>query len=280
MSVEEAWKDFAALAREHSDALIDQTVASVVQSPSSAYNTLPLEHFRAVARGAIHAIIADIDAEVPHHYGDLFVSGTELRVRQGFKMQDMQSALDFMERLFRDFFFEQLEDPEKRLQAIERCHFILASTRNVMFGAFVNTSETMLREQLDIVKQLSTPIMPIYGGVLVLPLIGPIDARRGEQIMESLLSATAQEQASVVIIDITGVPALDAGVASCLSKVAQAARLLGAEVVIVGIGPRIAQTMAAEAIDLGGAATLANLEAGLEYALSLRRLFIQERRAQ
>jgi rsbT co-antagonist protein RsbR len=111
----------------------------------------------------------------------------------------------------------------------------------------------------------------------VLPLIGPIDAQRAAVITDGLLSAIGRHQASMVIVDITGVPAMDGGVASFLARMAKAARLLGAEVVIAGIGPTIAQTMVQGEIDLGGAITLANLQTALEVALAQRSLFIQAR---
>jgi rsbT co-antagonist protein RsbR len=111
----------------------------------------------------------------------------------------------------------------------------------------------------------------------VLPLIGPIDASRGELIMETLLSAITREHAFGVLLDITGVPAIDAAAAVWLVRVAQASRLLGAEVILVGMTPEIAQTMVTAQLDLRGLVTLGTLKAGLEHALARRGLVIQPR---
>jgi rsbT co-antagonist protein RsbR len=95
--------------------------------------------------------------------------------------------------------------------------------------------------------------------------------------MESLLQGITKERAEVVIIDITGVPSLDAAVAGSLIQAVRAARLLGARVVVVGISPAIAQAMLLHGVDLTGIVTMANLQAGLEHALELRGLAIQPR---
>jgi rsbT co-antagonist protein RsbR len=106
--------------------------------------------------------------------------------------------------------------------------------------------------------------------VLVLPLVGQIDPRRASQIMETLLEGISAQVADVVIIDITGVPVVDTQVANYLIQAARAARLLGAKIVLVGIGPEIAQTIIQLGVDLSDITTRANLESGISYALSLQ----------
>jgi len=246
---------------------------------TTGYAAMPLSRLRSLITTGYGAISKDIEEDAPHHWGDMFARATEVRVREGMSSQDMRAVVAVAERGLRHLCQREYPDLAERLWAIARCHAVIEVTRDIMFDAFVAAQEVVLREQLDIVERLSAPIIPIYLGVLLVPLIGPVDARRAERIMENLLTAISKEQGEAVLLDITGVPEIDAGVAGFLAKAAQAARLLGARVAIVGISPTIAQTMVSGAVDLGGAITLANLQAGLEYALSQRGLVIQSKGA-
>jgi len=111
----------------------------------------------------------------------------------------------------------------------------------------------------------------VLEGVLVLPLVGSIDTRRAQQVMEILLEAIGHYQAKVVIIDITGVPVVDTGVANHLLQMIRAAGLLGSECLLVGISPEVAQTIVSLGMDLSSVATQANLQSGIEYALKKNR---------
>jgi rsbT co-antagonist protein RsbR len=128
--------------------------------------------------------------------------------------------------------------------------------------------EVIIRQQQEI-AELSTPVVRLWRGVLALPLIGTLDSSRTQVVMENLLQAIVTEEADIAIIDITGVPTVDTLVAQHLLKTIAAARLMGAECVISGIRPQIAQTMVHLGVDLNvvSKATLADA-----FALALRRL--------
>lgn len=120
---------------------------------------------------------------------------------------------------------------------------------------------------LETVQALSTPIVPIAEEILILPLVGSIDTHRAGQIMESLLEGVGRYQAETVIIDITGVPVVDTGVANHLLQAARAARLLGSRIILTGISPEIAQTIVGLGIDFSGLVTRRNLRQGIAYAM-------------
>jgi len=132
------------------------------------------------------------------------------------------------------------------------------------------TLETQAR-LLETIRALSTPVVPLMRGIILLPLVGNIDTARSLQIMEQLLNGVQQHRAQVAIVDITGVPIVDTSVANSLVRAAQAVNLLGAEVVLVGIRPEVAQTMVTLGVDLSGIATRSDLEIGIEYALERLR---------
>jgi len=134
------------------------------------------------------------------------------------------------------------------------------------------TLETQ-KQLLETIRELSTPVVPLLEGILLLPLVGHIDSTRAQQVVEQILIAVQDYRARVVIIDITGVPVVDTMVAQALVQVAQAVHLLGSEAVLVGIMPEVAQTMVSLGIDLSLLVTRADLQSGLEYGIErLQRL--------
>ncbi|KAB8143966.1 STAS domain-containing protein [Chloroflexia bacterium SDU3-3] len=117
------------------------------------------------------------------------------------------------------------------------------------------------------VQELSTPIIPLYSGILGVPLVGRIDDARAQNITEQLLDAIAREQADIVLMDVTGISTMDTSVANHLMQTASAASLLGSQVVLVGISAEIAQTLVMMNVELGSLVTLSDLQSGVEYAL-------------
>ncbi|MGK4008681.1 PAS domain S-box protein [Sorangium sp. So ce1036] len=125
----------------------------------------------------------------------------------------------------------------------------------------------VIEAQQAALRELGTPLIPIADGVIAMPLIGAIDRDRAQQILEALLGALGETQAAVAILDITGVKAVDGEVAAALVRVAQAASLLGAEVVLTGIRPVVAQAMVDLGVELRGLVTCGTLQSGVAYAL-------------
>jgi len=132
----------------------------------------------------------------------------------------------------------------------------------------IHDQALQIESQQQTIRELSTPILPLYEGILVLPLVGAIDSFRAGQIMERLLTAIAERQADIIILDITGVPVIDTAVANYLLQTARAAQLIGAHVILVGIGPEIAQTMVQLGVDVSRIEVRATLQSGIELALS------------
>jgi len=130
-------------------------------------------------------------------------------------------------------------------------------------------NEEMLRVQDAALKELSTPIIKIWDGVLTLPVIGVVDSRRSEEMMELLLENVVETQSRCVIIDITGVNVVDTKTADHFLKMVKAIKLLGAECIITGTSPEIAQTLTNIGVDLTQIKTLRNLQDGLREAFKL-----------
>jgi len=127
--------------------------------------------------------------------------------------------------------------------------------------------EETIRAQAAALAELSTPLIPVNESTLVMPLIGAVDSRRVQQMMGTLLSGVAKSNATSVILDITGVPIVDTQVADVLFRAAQAVKLLGAQVILTGIRPEVAQTLVGLGIELHNLITRSRLQDGIAYAL-------------
>ncbi len=138
-----------------------------------------------------------------------------------------------------------------------------------MLDTFAQAREQVISEQADALLELSTPVVKLWDGIVSLPLVGTLDSARTQVVMEKLLQALVDTGSEHAIIDITGVSAVDTQVAQHLLKTVMAARLLGAECIISGIRPQIAQTVVALGIEFGDISTKSSLADAL--LLALRR---------
>ena len=135
------------------------------------------------------------------------------------------------------------------------------------FETYVNTRDALLAEQSEQLLELSTPVVKLWEGVVAVPLIGTLDSARSQVVMERLLQALVDTGSPFAILDITGVPAVDTEVAQHILKTVVAAQLMGAQCIISGIRPQIAQTIVSLGIEFGDIVTKANLSDALQYAL-------------
>ncbi|ROP80562.1 rsbT co-antagonist protein RsbR [Stenotrophomonas rhizophila] len=136
-------------------------------------------------------------------------------------------------------------------------------------SVFQKTREDVIQRQQEEMLELSTPVVKLWDGVLALPMIGTLDSQRTQVVMESLLQRIVDTGSEIAIIDITGVPTVDTLVAQHLLKTVTAIRLMGADAIISGVRPQIAQTIVHLGLDLQGIVTKANLADAL--ALALKR---------
>ncbi|MGH9534228.1 MAG: STAS domain-containing protein [Terriglobales bacterium] len=137
---------------------------------------------------------------------------------------------------------------------------------NTVAVGFVQERERIIREQQEAIRELSTPVLQVRERLLILPIIGVIDPQRARQLTEQLLRGIRTNRAKVVVIDITGVAAMDATVANHLVQTVEASRLLGATVIVTGLSPEIAQTLVTIGVDLGKMTTVGDLQGGIEEA--------------
>jgi rsbT co-antagonist protein RsbR len=143
---------------------------------------------------------------------------------------------------------------------------LLDSLGLMTMEAYQRTRDDVIRRQQHEILELSTPVVKVWDGIVAVPLIGTLDSARTQVVMESLLDGIVSHSASIAIIDITGVPTVDTMVAQHLIKAVAAARLMGADCVISGIRPQIAQTMVQLGVELENVVTKATLADAIKLA--------------
>ena len=137
---------------------------------------------------------------------------------------------------------------------------------------YIAASEAVIARQSREISEISTPVVRVWQGVIVAPLIGMLDTQRAQQFTERLLTRVVETRSSVALVDITGVPMVDTHTAQYLLEAIAAVRLLGAQLVLTGVRPTIARTLVHLGIDLEGVVTRASLEAGLRFAMESMHL--------
>jgi rsbT co-antagonist protein RsbR len=166
------------------------------------------------------------------------------------------------------------EDPKALTEAMWGVSTMLDKLGLVTIEAYQLGREQVIERQQQELLDLSTPVIKLWEGIVAVPLIGTLDSERTQVVMESLLEAIVENEAVVAIIDITGVPTVDTLVAQHLLKTVAAARLMGAECIISGIRPQIAQTIVHLGVELGDVTTKSNLADALRVALKKSNLAI------
>jgi len=168
--------------------------------------------------------------------------------------------------LARSLFNKYQDNVEKLNRILDSYEPAANRIANTVAVGFVEERERIIRQQQEAIRELSTPVLQVRERLLILPIIGVIDPQRARQLTEQLLRAIRANRAKVVVIDVTGVAAMDSGVANHLVQTVEASRLLGATVIVTGLSPEIAQTLVTIGVDLSEMATVGDLQGGIEEA--------------
>jgi rsbT co-antagonist protein RsbR len=160
-------------------------------------------------------------------------------------------------------------DAESLLREMNYFTRLLDRLGLVMVENFIRSREDVIRQQRADMLELSTPVIKVWDKILTLPIIGTLDSRRAQMMMEALLQKIVESGSTIAILDITGVRTMDTLVANHLIKTVTAARLMGARCILTGVSPAIAQTMVQLGIDLTQITTRAQMADGIKLALEM-----------
>jgi rsbT co-antagonist protein RsbR len=190
------------------------------------------------------------------------------RVIQGFSASETASFIFSLKKPLFDALQNAYGSDARRLgEEVWKLSQMLDSLGLVTVDSYQRERQQVIERQQQELLDLTTPVVKLWDSIVALPLIGTLDSERTQVVMEGLLNAIVENEAAIAIIDITGVPTVDTLVAQHLLKTVAAARLMGAECIISGIRPQIAQTIVHLGVDLGDVVTKATLAEALKIAL-------------
>jgi rsbT co-antagonist protein RsbR len=199
---------------------------------------------------------------------EFLTSLSRRRVEDGFTPSETAMfVFSFKQPLFERIRKEYANDAQGLADETWRATVLIDRLGLETTNAFVKGREEVIRRQQQELLEISTPVVRLWDGVLALPLIGTLDSSRTQIVMQNLLEAIVTHSAAIAIIDITGVPTVDTLVAQHLLKTVAAARLMGADCIISGIRPQIAQTIIHLGVDLADVITKATLADAFQIAL-------------
>lgn len=199
------------------------------------------------------------------------------RARQGFSPRETGLfVLGLKEALLSVLQAEIADNPLGLYDSSLKISRLLDSFSIVTFETFIKGREEVILRQTDEITEISTPVIRVWDGILALPIIGTLDSQRTQVVMENLLQEIVETGSGIAILDISGVPTVDSLVAQHLIKAVSATRLMGADCIISGIRPEIAQTIVHLGIDLTHIITKATLASALKYAFNTLRLEVRK----
>ncbi|GAO45158.1 STAS domain-containing protein [Flavihumibacter petaseus] len=240
--------------REQSEELLNAILGTITEKNISEGMTAEFEQ--------VHEILAGISIS---------------RARQGYSPRETGVFVFSLKDALLNSLKEDLSnDPKALADVVLKMNKFMDSMGIITFETFIKGREEVILRQTDEITEISTPVIRVWDGILALPIIGTLDSSRTQVVMENLLQQIVETGSTIAILDISGVPAVDSLVAQHLIKTVAATRLMGAECIISGIRPEIAQTVVHLGIDLSNIVTKASLAHALKYAFAMLKLEVRK----
>lgn len=226
--------------------------------------------------------LTDDNIDQPRHpsfenVSDILGSISIQRAKQGFSPRETGAFVFSLKEALLEALQQDIKDPQELYFQSIKISKIIDSFGIDTFETFIKGREEVILRQTDEISEISTPVIQVWDGILALPIIGTLDSSRTQVVMENLLQKIVETGSNIAILDISGVPAVDSLVAQHLIKTVSATRLMGAECIISGIRPEIAQTVVHLGIDLSDVVTKASLASALKAAFTMLQLHVGKR---
>ena len=230
----------------------------------------------ALLKGITEKNLADFNSEDFNIVYEILSGISISRARQGFSPRETGLfVFSLKDAILKTLLIELSNDQEALVEALLTMNKLLDNLGIVTFETFIKGREEVILRQTDEISEISTPVIRVWDGILALPIIGTLDSARTQVVMENLLQNIVDTGSTITILDISGVPAVDSLVAQHIIKTVAATRLMGAECIISGIRPEIAQTVVHLGIDLSNIVTKATLASALKYAFAILKLDVK-----
>jgi rsbT co-antagonist protein RsbR len=191
----------------------------------------------------------------------------ERGVLRGMTTEQIIGGLLVLRDVYGRSLFEKYQDNMPRLlSALDTYEPVANKILSIVIMTLLEEREKTIQQSQEVIRELSTPVLLLRKKLLVLPIVGVLDSNRAKQLTEQLLRSIRANRARVVVVDITGVPAIDSKVANHLIQTVEAVRLLGAAAIVTGLSPEVAQTVVTIGVDLSRIKTFCDLQSGIEEA--------------
>jgi rsbT co-antagonist protein RsbR len=276
--------------REHRGELLDAWVKAQLAAPGVRTDLITESELRVESDRFLAALgqtmgdgSAELDITDQRWEGirELLTGLSRSRATRGFTPTETATfVFSIKEPLFDAIRSQGTADVDKLVTSLWSATQLVDSLGLFTADAFIRSREEVIRRQQDELIELSTPVIKLWQGVVAVPLIGTLDSARTQVVMENLLEKIVETDSAIAIIDITGVPTVDTLVAQHLLKTVTAARLMGADCIISGIRPQIAQTIVHLGLDLSEVVTKSSLADAVVIALDRTGFEITRRRAK
>jgi rsbT co-antagonist protein RsbR len=262
---------FAVLLEENQEALIAAWTDRVAAGLRGRLSRAELQRqttdlgkgFQLALSGGATELAQEPSAELRAQLSEL----SSTRARQGFSATETAVSIFALKEVVLSL-LDQTDGSAANLRDYVAFTAFVDQAALFTFDSYVRVREELIADQAEQLLELSTPVVKLWEGVVAVPLVGTLDSARAQVVMERLLQTLVDTGSPYAIIDITGVPAVDTQVAQHILKTVVAARLMGADCIISGIRPQIAQTIVALGIEFGDIATKASLADALRYVLN------------
>lgn len=207
--------------------------------------------------------------QVDNHYVEQRELVGNVHARIGLPLPAYFAAMNYSTRIFLDDLYDGSLRPEEYAATSRSVSKLMNFDTAIVVDTYSVLTHRTIREQSDSLMKMTTPVTAIWRGILMLPIVGIIDSKRAQDIMNAMLTAISATQSRVIIMDISGVGVVDTAVANHLIKITKATKLMGCECIISGVSAAIAQTIVELGIDVGEVRTMATLRDALAAAFRI-----------
>jgi rsbT co-antagonist protein RsbR len=277
-------KDIGKLLQKNKQNILEDWMTRQLADASLREDLMSNEELREQSNELLNALLKNITDHTIDTQSAAFeevneiISGISIsRARQGFTPRETGIyVFSLKDALQKSLESEIKNDPQLLYDSSIQVNKMMDDLGIMTFETFIKGREEVILRQTSEITEISTPVIQVWEGILALPIIGTLDSARTQVVMENLLQEIVETGSTIAILDISGVPAVDSLVAQHLIKTVAATRLMGAECIISGIRPEIAQTVVHLGIDLSNIVTKASLASALKYAFSMLRLEVKK----
>jgi rsbT co-antagonist protein RsbR len=265
--------------------ILESWVNFQLQDDALREDLMSNEDLRVQSEELINAIVSNLSDETLANTANNDMDGVDevlasismARARQGYSPRETGTYVFSLKDALISILQQDIKDPVELYDQTQKVNKFIDGLGIKTFETFIKGREDVILRQTSEITEISTPVIRVWTGILALPIIGTLDSARTQVVMESLLQEVVESGSSIAILDISGVPTVDSLVAQHLIKTVSATRLMGAECIISGIRPEIAQTVVHLGIDLSTVITKSSLASALKAAFNMLRLDVVQR---